>query len=171
MTREFDVVSLPPADHPDVGDTAPDFTRPLVNDEFWEDVSLSTLTDERPVVLVFYPMDGSPTATNLWSELRKRAWTDAHEVSVVGVSISTPYEHKAFIEAQELDAELFSDPTNELAETYGVVYDSDGLTGVTEARPAVFVLDTDRTVRYAWAPDEWPAYPPYDEVEDAISAL
>jgi len=45
---DFDVVELGPADHPEVGERAPDFTRPLVNDEYWEDVSLSEICAERP---------------------------------------------------------------------------------------------------------------------------
>ncbi len=171
MSRDFDVTALPPSDHPEVGETAPDFTRPLVTDEFWENVPLSALTDEGPVVLVFYPMDGSPTAVNLWSELRKRDWQGTHDVALVGVSVSNPYEHKAFIDEQGLDARLFSDPTNEIATAYDVVYDTDGMAGITEGRPAVFVLDTDRTVTYAWTTEEWPAYPEYDAVERAIERL
>ena len=31
---DFEVVELGPADHPEPGETAPDFTRPLVTDEF-----------------------------------------------------------------------------------------------------------------------------------------
>jgi len=44
---DFDVVDLPPVDHVAAGDTAPDFTRPLVNEEYWEDASLADLTAER----------------------------------------------------------------------------------------------------------------------------
>jgi len=171
VTRDFDVVSLPPADHPEVGDTAPDFTRPLVNVDFWEDVSLSTLTNEGPVLLLFHPMDWAPTAINLWNAVRARAWDEAFKMIVVGISISTPYDHKRFLETRGLNYNLFSDPTNALAETYGVVHDIDGMNTVAEPRPAVFLLDANQIVRYAWATDEWPAYPDYDAVEEAISEL
>ena len=43
------------------------------------------------------------------------------------------------------------------------------MAGVTEHRPAVFLLDSDRTVRYAWVADEWPAFPDYEEIADAIA--
>jgi peroxiredoxin len=171
VTRDFDIVSLPETDHPEVGDTAPDFTRPLVNTEFWEDVTLSKFTDERPVLLVFYPMNGAPTAINLWKELCDRAWDEALDITVVGVSISTPYDHKRFLNERSFDFKLFSDPTNELAETYDIVHDIDGMNTVTEPRPAVFLLDSDQTVKYVWVTDEWPAYPDYDEVEEAIDDL
>jgi peroxiredoxin len=171
VTRDFDLVVLPDADHPEVGDTAPEFTRPLVNREFWEDVSLSTLVDSGPVLLLFHPMDWAPTAINLWTEVRARDWDDAFDVTVVGVSISTPYDHKRFLNERELDYELFSDPTNTLAEAYGVVHDLDGMTAVAEPRPAAFLLHADRSVLYAWAAEEWPAYPDYDAIEAALTEL
>jgi peroxiredoxin len=59
MDLDFDVVELGEADHPTEGEKAPEFTRPLVNDEFWEDVALSTLLEDGPVALVFHPVAGS----------------------------------------------------------------------------------------------------------------
>jgi len=165
---DFDVVDLPETDHVAVGDEAPDFTRPLVNDEFWEDASLSGLTAEGPVCLVFYPMDGAFPATYIWNEIRDRAWGSRERLTVVGVSVSTPYEHRTLIEERGMAYRLFSDPANGVAEAYGVVNDLDGMTGVSEPRPAVFLVDVDRTVRYAWVASEWPEFPDYDAVEAAL---
>ena len=166
---DFDVVELGPADHPAVGDEAPDFVRPLVNEEYWEDAALSDLTDEGPVLLVFHPMDGAFPATYVWNEMRDRAWQDRLEV--VGVSISSPYEHKSFIHERGIDSRLFSDPGAGVAEQYGIDWELDGMTGVREPRPAVFLVDGERTVRYAWVAEEWPAFPEYDEVEAAVDDL
>lgn len=167
----FDVVELPETDHVAEGDRAPDFTRPLANGEYWEDRSLSSLTDDGPVLLLCHPMDGSFPATYLWNEVRDRAWDREYGVTIVGLSISDPYAHQRLIEERDMDYRLFSDPSNEVAETYGIVHDLDGMAGVTEPRPAVFLLDEDRTVEYAWVAGEWPAFPEYDEVEDAIASL
>ncbi|MFW5918045.1 MAG: redoxin domain-containing protein [Haloferacaceae archaeon] len=166
---EFDVVALPEADHPEEGDTAPDFERPLVTDEYWVDRRLSELTDRGPVLLVFYPMDGSFPATYIWNELRDR--TLGELVTVVGVSISTPYAHKRLIEERGMDYLLFSDPGNGVAEAYGVDHDLDGMAGVSEPRPATFLLEDDRTVAYAWVAREWPEFPDYDELEAAVRRL
>lgn len=166
---DFEVVDLPETDHVAEGDTAPDFTRPLVNDEYWEDASLSDLTDERPVLLVFYTMDGAFPATYIWNELRDRALDDDHDLTIVGLSISDPYSHKRLIEERGMDYQLFSDPQNAIAEEYGIVHDLDGMAGVNEPRPAVFLLDSDRTVEYAWVASEWPEFPDYDEIEEAIA--
>lgn len=168
---DFDVVTLPDADHVDVGDTAPDFTRPLANEEYWEDVSLSTLTDDGPVLLVFYTMDGAFPATYIWNEIRDRSWSEDTDLTVVGLSISDPYAHKQLIEERGMDYRLFSDPQNGVAEEYGISNDLDGMAGVSEPRPAVFLLNDDRTVEYAWVAEEWPDFPDYDEVEDAVESL
>lgn len=168
---DFDVVELPEADHIAEGDTAPDFTRPLVNDEFWENSSLSDFTDREPVLLVFYTMDGAFPATYIWNELRDRAWHEEYDVTVVGLSISTPYEHKTLIDEREMRYKLFSDPQNEIASEYGISMDLDGMAGISEPRPSMFLLDTDRTVEYAWVASEWPEFPDYDEVEDQLTRL
>ncbi|WP_248895665.1 redoxin domain-containing protein [Haloplanus halobius] len=166
---DFDVVDLPDADHVAEGEQAPDFTRPLVNAEFWEDVSLSALTADGPVCLVFYPMDGSFPATYIWNELRDRDIGDL--LTVVGVSISTPYAHKRLIEEREMAVDLFADPANEVARDYGIAHDLDGMAGLSEPRPAAFLIDEDRTVQYAWVAEEWPDFPPYDDLEREIRAL
>ena len=137
MNLGFDVVELGDADALEVGETAPDFTRPLVNDEYWEDVALSELTDDGPVVLVFHTMDGDFPATYVWQTIRDRGW-DEYDAEVVGLSISTPYEHSRFLEEWGLEAfRLFSDPANGVAEAYGIVHDLDGMTGVTDRKSVV----------------------------------
>ena len=167
---EFDVVDMGPADHVTEGERAPDFTRPLVTDEYWEDVSLSDLADEGPVVLVFHPMDGAFPATYVWNELRDRGFAE-YDASVVGLSISTPYEHKTFIEERSVPFRFFADPANGVAETYGVVDDLDGMAGITEPRPATFVIDGDRSIEDAWVAREWPEFPDYDNLETAVEQV
>jgi len=165
---DFEVVSLPPADHPEAGETAPDFTRPLVNDEYWEDRSLSELTDDGPVLLVFTTMDGAFPATYAWNELRDRAFEE-YGVQVVGCSVSDPYTHTDTIAEREMSYPLFSDPGNGVAEAYGIDHELDGMAGISEPRPATFLLDEHREVLYAWVADEWPDFPPYDELAEAVA--
>ena len=166
---DFDVVELDPTDHPTVGEQAPDFTRPLVDGELWADASLSELLDDGPLVLLFHPMDGAFPATYLWNEVRERGWTD--DIAVVGLSISTPYAHKQLIAERGIDARLFSDPQNGVAEKYDIVNDLDGMAGVSEPRPAAFVVDREGTIQYTWVAEEWPAFPDYDAIEAAIDEL
>lgn len=171
MDLNFNVIDLEASDHPSEGEKAPDFVRPLVNNEYWEDISLSTLTAKRPVLLVFYPMDGSFPAIYIWNELRDRAWPDDFDVTITGLSISSPYEHKSFIDERNIDYSLFSDPQNSVANEYGIVNDLGGMTGIREPRPAVFLLDEERLIQYVWVAQKWPSFPNYDEVGNEISEI
>jgi len=164
---DFDVVDLPDADHPEVGDAVPEFARPLVNNEYWEDVAFSELYADGPVLLVFHPMDGAFPATYMWNEIRARGWQERLEV--VGVSVSSPYEHKTLIEERGIDSRLYSDPNAGVAEQFGIDWELDGMAGIREPRPAVFLVDAEGTVQYAWVASEWPDFPDYDEVEAAIA--
>ncbi len=172
MELGFDVVEFDPTDHVGEGDVAPDFERPLVNHEEWADATLAEVCADGGAVLVFHPMDGDFPATYVWQEIRDRGWVDDLAPRVVGLSISTPYEHAAFLrEWRGFERfELFADPANGVAELFGIVHDLDGMAGVAEPRPAVYVLEPDRTVAYAWVAEAWPAFPPYDEIEAAAAA-
>ena len=162
----FDVVDLGPADHPGPGETAPAFTRPLVTDEFWEDQPLSALLDERdgPTIIVFTPMAGSFLAKYVWDELAARDW-DERAGQIVGLTASTPYEIKRFVHDNDYPFKIFADPSNEVAESYGIAHDLDGMTGISEPRVAFFALDADRTVESAWVATDWPEFPDYDDLE------
>ena len=170
MGLPFDVVDLPEADHVGEGEQAPDFERPLVNSEYWEDASLSDLTGDEPLVLLAHTMDGDFTATYMWKQVRNREWDEI--ARVVGLSISTPYEHKRFIDEWHLEGyELFSDPGNDVAERYGIVNELDGMAGVAEPKPAVYLVGEDMTVEWAWVASEWPDFPPYDAIEAELEEL
>lgn len=160
-----ELVEFPPTEHPTEGEQAPDFTRPLVTDEYWEDVSLSDLVaEEGHVLVVFFPLNWGGKSVYWWNELQDR--TVGADASVVGVGISQPFDHQRFIERRGLEHPLFSDPGNDVAERYGVVHDLDGMTGISEPRPAMFLVGPERTVEYAWVADEWPPSPPFDDLED-----
>ncbi len=163
---DFDVVELPAIDHLDVGETAPDFTRPLVGAEYWEDRALSEVING-PTLLAFHPMDGAFQTTYLYNEIDDRDWVDG--VDVLGVSISSPYEHRDLLADRGAGVRVFSDPSAEVIREYGVDHDIDGMAGITESRPGLFLLDADLTVRYAWVATEHPEFPDYDVVDDAIA--
>jgi len=165
---DFDVVSLPETAHVAEGDAAPDFTRPLVNEEYWEDAALDDVVDG-PTLLVFHPMDGAFQATYLYNTIDDHGWAD--DLDVLGLSISSPYAHKRLLAERGEGARIFSDPGAGVIEEYGLAHDIDGMTGITETRPAVFLLDGDRTVEHAWVASEHPEFPDAEEIDDAVGRL
>ena len=103
------------------GDVAPDF------DLFTDDIAnktkvkLSTLRGKK-VVLLFYPMDFSPTCTTehctFGPELSKIA--PDQNTLVFGVSCDSPYSHAAFRKQYNIVYPLLSDPTRRMAKAYGM---------------------------------------------------
>ena len=91
----------------------------------------------------------------------------------MGLSISTPYEHKTLIQERGIEhyRGVFSDPSNAVAEEYGIAMDMDGMAGIEEPRPSLFLIDEDRTVQFAWVAEAWPQFPDYDGLEEALEAL
>lgn len=166
----FNVVKLPETEHAAEGDTAPDFTRPLVNRDFWEDVSLASLVEDGPLLLVMFPMDGTGKAKGNWINIRNRGWGE-DDLTVVGVSISTPYEHKHLLDRHNLSYELFSDPSAGVADQYGVTHDYHGMTGIVGHRPSFFLIDASQMIQYAWVSSQWPEDIPFDGVEEAMASV
>ena len=171
MDLGFDVVEFPPCSPPAVGEIAPDFERPLVTEDGWRDASLTDLIETGPLVVCFHPMLGSFPATYTWQAIDDRSWRTRFDAAPVGITISTPYDAKRFLVEGGYGGRLVSDPANDIADAYDLVHDLDGMAGISEPRPAVFLVDESRTVRHRWVADRWPSLPPFDDLESAIAAI
>jgi len=155
-----------------VGETAPEFTAPLVGqDGEVERVSLTTLLEDRPVLLAFYTNDFSPDCIDEWCSFRDYDWfASGEQVQVVGVSTSRPYTHRKFIDYLGLNFPLFSDTDLTVSEAYRVDYRAFKV--ARRARRSCFLVDTDRVVRYKWVGehplDPTRDTPPVAEVHEAV---
>jgi peroxiredoxin len=112
-----------------LGQAAPDFV--LQNQEKKE-VKLSDFTGKKNVVLVWYPLDWSPTCTNehacIVNEMRAFETLDAE---VLGVSVDSVWSHKAYAEKMGIKYSLLADfqPRGAMSEKYGVYLADKGITG------------------------------------------
>ncbi len=112
-----------------VGQTAPDFT--LLNQEKKE-VKLSDFAGKKNVVLVWYPLDWSPTCSNehvcFVNDMKAFETLDAE---VLGVSVDSVWSHKAFAEKMGIKYPLLADfhPRGAMSEKYGVYLADKGITG------------------------------------------
>lgn len=147
----------------EVGDIAPDFT---LRDQDNNEVTLSSLRGHN-VVLVFYPMDFSPTCTSELKELTAtRERYDAAGARVYGISIDSRHVHRAFRRDEELEVPLLADfhPKGAVAQTYGAYLDQAGF-----ATRATFVIDKDGVVRHRVMGEVGAARDP-DEYLEALAA-
>lgn len=109
----------------EAGQPAPDFTLP---DQDGKAVSLADLRGQTSV-LVFYPLDFSPTCTdqlNVYQEvLGELEEKGAH---LYGVSVDSAFSHKAFQKHLGVTIPLLADfhPKGEVARKYGVYIDERG---------------------------------------------
>ena len=106
---------------PQTGQSAPDFTAPVVGADFGDDatVTLSDLCGQR-VVLVFYPKDDTPGCTKQACALRD-GWDDVRaQARVFGVSIDPVKSHRKFIAKHGLPYPLIADEDQSIVRAYGV---------------------------------------------------
>jgi peroxiredoxin len=148
-----------------VGQTAPDFT--LLNQEKKE-VKLSDFTGKKNVVLMFYPLDWSPTCTSehacMVNDMRS---FDTLDAEVLGVSVDSFWSHKAYAEKMGIKYSLLADfqPRGAMSEKYGVYLADKGITG-----RSIVIINKDGKV--AWVKDyDIPVVPDLKEVAAALSTV
>jgi len=112
-----------------VGQAAPDFM--LLNQDRKE-VKLSDYAGKKNVVLVWYPLDWSPTCTNehacIVNEMKP---FEALDAEVLGVSVDSVWSHKAYADKMGIKYSLLADfhPRGAMSEKYGVYLADKGITG------------------------------------------
>ena len=131
-----------------VGDVAPDFCLP---DQDGVERSLGELL-VRPVLLAFYPADGTPGCTTQACDIRDR-WDEfeALGVSVIGISPDDVATHRVFASEFHLPQLLLADPDHKVLEAYGawgekVLY---GTTSIGVIRSSV-LIGTDGRILKRW---------------------
>ncbi len=126
----------------DVGSQAPDFTLKDYNNQ---QVTLSSVYADKPVLLVFYPFAFSGICTGELCQLRDD-FASFEGVQVVGVSVDTPFSLKVWAKQENYQFPLLSDfwPHGEVAKAYGVFNEKAGM-----ANRGTFLIDSAGTVRFA----------------------
>jgi len=153
----------------DVGDDAPDFTAPLANGDV-EEFTLSENLDEAPIVLAFFPAAFTGVCTTEMATFEERldSFADAG-ATVYGVSVDAPFSLNEFRDQEDLSFGLVSDSNKELIDAYDVEMDFADMGYYGVAKRAVFVVDGDGEVTYAWVSDDPGVEPDYEEVVDAVA--
>jgi len=134
----------------EVGDTAPDFELPGVNQEEADTYRLSEFTDAGSwVVLTFYAFDFDPICTEGMCSLRDtELFGFEDDLVLLGVSGDGIYAHREFADQHDINYSLLADTSKEVAEAYDVVReDYEGMERVHQR--ALYLIDDERTVRFA----------------------
>ncbi len=130
----------------DIGSKAPEF---LLEDQAGNEISLSDLLQNGPLILYFYPADFTPGCTKEACAIR-----DIHDdiqavgLTVAGVSPQDASSHEKFRAEHKLPFTLLCDPEKVAIK----MYDVDGPFGVG-VRRATFLINQDRTITDATLAD------------------
>ncbi len=148
-----------------VGQTAPDFT---LKNQYDKEVELSDFKGKKNVVLMFYPLDWSPTCTQehvcFVNDMKK---FDTLDAEVLGISVDSAWSHKAYAEKMGIKYSLLADfqPRGAMAERYGVFLPDKGITG-----RAIVIVNKDGKV--AWVKNyDIPVVPDVAEVASALQQV
>jgi glutaredoxin-dependent peroxiredoxin len=151
-----------------VGAAAPDFK---LFDTERKERSLGEFRGKQ-VVLAFYPGAYTGVCTKELCTFRDSLTNfNALNAQVVGISVDGPFANKAFADQNQLTFPILCDYTREVTKKYGGLHeDFAGLKGYSAAKRAVYVLDRNGVVIYAWVSENPGVEPPYEEVKKALGS-
>ncbi len=104
----------------DTGTVAPDFTLKNQDEKEWK---LSAQKGKN-VVLLWYPLDWSPTCEKENCKISQEPVIDAPNTVVVGISRDSTWSHKAWKSAKGIKHDLLADPMLQVTKSYGLVHPS-----------------------------------------------
>jgi peroxiredoxin len=174
-----------PAEAVKTGDRLPPFT---LQDATRTPVSLGQLVETGPAVIVFYRGGWCPYCNLALRTYQRELLPElgAFGARLVAISPQTPDQSLSTAEKAELAFTVLSDPGSRVARSIGIAFQQAGevlaaqrqlgldlaqvnAEGSTQLpRPAVLIIDQNRTVRFA---DVQPDYTARTEVADILAAL
>ena len=147
-----------------VGDPAPDFSLVGLGEGGPEIVSLSKITGEQNILVLFVPMAFTGVCTQEFCGLGK--WI---------ISGDNPFAQAAWAEKEGITLQLLSDYDHKATEAYGIAYDQflpekNLIMGGVPKRSA-FLIDKTGIVQYAQVNDSPGDLPDFDAIKTKLSEL
>lgn len=147
------------------GESAPRFELPAVREGEFEQFALEEHLGEDVVILAFYPGDFNPACDETSSGLDDLdLFTMQKDITVLAVSGDSIFSHRAFASEYDLHVPLLADVHGRVAAEYGVAAENDRYA----TQRAVFVIDHNEAVEYAWVADDIEELPSTDEIRAAV---
>ena len=144
-----------------VGDMAPDFTLTA------HDKSTVTLSEMRGgrIILAFYPAAFTGVCTKeMCTFSDAMTGLETAEASTLGISVDAPFSNAAFAEENGISFPLLSDVHRSAVSAYGIALEDFVLQGYTVAQRAVFVVEADGSIGFAWVAENPGQEPDYEAV-------
>lgn len=145
-----------------VGQPAPDFTLKTQDEKDWK------LSDHRGknVVLMWYPLDWSPTCETENCKVSTQPILEGKDVVVVGISRDSTWSHKAWKKQFHIKHDLLADPMLAVTKQYGVVHPAQFI-----SHRATVVVDKKGNVAYYQIQSETPAEREWKPIQACLAQL
>jgi peroxiredoxin len=150
------------------GERAPDVTLPSHDHQ---QVPLSSLWQDGPAVLLFFPLAFSSTCTEELCTVRDdHASYEGLNATVAAISVDSPYVLKRYREEVGADYVFLSDFNREASRAYHVLRTAPVGPGLLDASErAVFVIGQDGVIRWVWQGAHPGLLPPFEEIKAALA--
>lgn len=146
----------------DVGTTAPDFTLKTQDEKEWK------LSDQKGknVVLMWYPLDWSPTCEKENCKISEQPLTTSPDTVVVGISRDSTWSHKAWKNTKKIKHDLLADPMLDVTKKYGLQHPA----GFISHRATV-IVDKQGKVAFVGVQEKTSDERNWNEVQTALKKL
>ena len=159
-----------------VGDPAPDFSLVGLGEGGPEVVTLSKITGEQNILVLFVPMAFTGVCTQEFRDISAGlgAYADLN-CKVLGISGDNPFAQAAWAEKEGISLQLLSDYDHKATEAYGIAYDQflpekNLIMGGVPKRSA-FLIDKSGIVQYAQVNDSPGDLPDFDAIKTKLGEL
>jgi peroxiredoxin len=147
----------------DVGTQAPDFTLKTQDEKEWK------LSDQRgkTVVLMWYPLDWSPTCEKENCKISQEPVLDGKDTVVVGISRDSTWSHKAWKQSKGIKHDLLADPMLQVTKQYALEHPKVPFI----SHRATVTVDTTGKVAYVQVQEKTPEERDWNDVRTALAKL
>jgi len=147
----------------DIGTNAPDFTLKTQDEKEWK---LSSQKGKN-VVLMFYPLDWSPTCEKENCKISNEPVITAPNTVVVGISRDSTWSHKAWKAAKGIKHDLLADPTLDVTKKFGLQHPAVPFI----SHRATVIIDKDGKVAFSQVQENTKEERNWSEVQNALKKL
>ena len=147
----------------DIGTNAPDFTLKTQDEKEWK---LSSQKGKN-VVLMFYPLDWSPTCEKENCKISNEPVITAPNTIVVGISRDSVWSHKAWKAAKGIKHDLLADPLLDVAKKFGLQHPAVPFI----SHRATVIVDKNGKVAFSQVQENTKEERNWSEVQNALKKL
>ena len=147
----------------DTGVEAPDFTLKTQDEKEWK------LSDQRgkTVVLLWYPLDWSPTCEKENCKISEQPMLGGDDVVVVGISRDSTWSHKAWKDSKGIKHDLLADPMLQVTKLYDLGHPAVPFI----SHRASVIVDRDGKVAFVQVQEKTPEERDWSALQNALENM